>query len=186
MKLAELLNVDTTKENWFKLLSKKGINPKTVNAVSKGGGGDGGIKEYYYKILSHTNEQGMSPLQLLSYYGLVPFNTCIRDGKKSNYIVYDNHGDGMEAVHVSQYIVTMDSKLQAFSYLDLEVQSYFIDTNMSIEFHKGNLYDRAEIIAFLGEPSEEEKAQIKELLNTMYLNYFQEITKEEYESLITQ
>lgn len=39
MKLAELLNVDTTKENWFKLLSKKGINPKTVNAVSKGGGG---------------------------------------------------------------------------------------------------------------------------------------------------
>lgn len=40
MKLAELLKVDTTKENWFKLLSKKGINPKTVNAVSKGGGGN--------------------------------------------------------------------------------------------------------------------------------------------------
>lgn len=38
MKLAELLNVDTTKENWFKLLNKKGINPKTVSAVSKGSG----------------------------------------------------------------------------------------------------------------------------------------------------
>lgn len=28
-------------ENWFKLLSKKGINPKTINAVSKGGEGGG-------------------------------------------------------------------------------------------------------------------------------------------------
>lgn len=36
MKLAELLKVDTTKENWFKLLSKKGINPKTVNIVKSG------------------------------------------------------------------------------------------------------------------------------------------------------
>lgn len=36
MKLAELLKVDTTKENWFKLLSKKGINPKTVNVVKSG------------------------------------------------------------------------------------------------------------------------------------------------------
>ena len=50
MKLAELLNVDTTKENWFKLLSKKGINPKTVNAVSKGGGGEGEAKVWYYRV----------------------------------------------------------------------------------------------------------------------------------------
>lgn len=55
MKLAELLNVDTTKENWFKLLSKKGINPKTVNIVSKGGGGtsinDEALDEpLYYKL----------------------------------------------------------------------------------------------------------------------------------------
>lgn len=166
------------------LVTKNEIHESSLGGNN--GGGDSGVKEYYYKILSHTNEQGVSPLLLLSQYGLVPFNTCICDGKKSNYIVYDNHGDGMEAVHVSQYIVTMDSKLQAFSYLDLEVQLYFIAANISLEIPKGNLYDRAEIIATLYASSEEEKAQMKELLNTMYLNYFQEITKEEYESLITQ
>lgn len=66
MKLAELLNVDTTKENWFKLLSKKGINPKTVNAVSKGGGGDNipfternfleeALKEYPYFVYEYRS-----------------------------------------------------------------------------------------------------------------------------------
>ena len=55
MKLAELLNVDTTKENWFKLLSKKGINPKTVNAVSKGGGGNNKYRTEYYKIEDINN-----------------------------------------------------------------------------------------------------------------------------------
>ena len=70
MKLAELLNVDTTKENWFKLLSKKGINPKTVNAVSKGGGGDGGVKEYeYYEI----NFNGMHEDQIFGLNTMLQF-----------------------------------------------------------------------------------------------------------------
>lgn len=57
MKLAELLNVDTTKENWFKVLSKKGINPKTVSAVSKGGGGEGEVSgEHPVKIIELTQE----------------------------------------------------------------------------------------------------------------------------------
>lgn len=67
MKLAELLNVDTTKENWFKLLNKKGINPKTVSAVSKGGGGGDNIpfdernfleealKEYPYFVYEYRS-----------------------------------------------------------------------------------------------------------------------------------
>ena len=66
MKLAELLKVDTTKENWFKLLSKKGINPKTVNVVSKGGEGDNipfdernfleeALKEYPYFVYEYRS-----------------------------------------------------------------------------------------------------------------------------------
>lgn len=67
MKLAELLKVDTTKENWFKLLSKKGINPKTVSAIGKGGGGGDNIpfternfleevlKEYPYFVYEYRS-----------------------------------------------------------------------------------------------------------------------------------
>lgn len=76
MKLAELLNVDTTKENWFKLLSKKGINPKTVSAVSKGGGGGGETKVWYYRIdwdkLMTEYENGTIDSNILEMLLLIP------------------------------------------------------------------------------------------------------------------
>lgn len=43
MNLKELLKIDTTKTNWYKVFDKHGINPKTIDAVSKGGGGGDNI-----------------------------------------------------------------------------------------------------------------------------------------------
>ena len=34
MNLKELLKIDTTKTNWYKVFDKHGINPKTIDAVS--------------------------------------------------------------------------------------------------------------------------------------------------------
>lgn len=64
MKLAELLNVDTTKENWFKLFSKKGINPKTVSAVSKGGGSGDNEEEHWIGVQFGTEDMGIYPIPL--------------------------------------------------------------------------------------------------------------------------
>lgn len=38
MKLQELLKIDTSKSNWFKIFARNGINVKTVSSVSNGGG----------------------------------------------------------------------------------------------------------------------------------------------------
>lgn len=37
MKLQELLKIDTSKPNWFKIFAKNGINVKTISSVSNGG-----------------------------------------------------------------------------------------------------------------------------------------------------
>ena len=40
MKLQELLKIDTSKSNWFKIFARNGINVKTVSSVSNGGGSE--------------------------------------------------------------------------------------------------------------------------------------------------
>lgn len=108
MKLAELLNVDTTKENWFKLLSKKGINPKTVNAVSKGeGGGDNitTIEQFLnkyknlhvvYKIESGSGSiskwyGSTSRYKILNMEGMTLLVVECRSSDHGNPIVFDNN-----------------------------------------------------------------------------------------------
>lgn len=50
MKLQELLKIDTSKSNWFKIFARNGINVKTVSSVSNGGGvGNSRIKYYRFK-----------------------------------------------------------------------------------------------------------------------------------------
>ena len=86
MKLAELLNVDTTKENWFKLLSKKGINPKTVSTVSKGGGSNT-EEEHWIGVQFGTEDMGVNPFPLCT----INFTTLGREIGG----IYINKGIGM-------------------------------------------------------------------------------------------
>ena len=52
MNLKELLKIDTTKTNWYKVFDKHGINPKTIDAVSNGGGGGSSVEynRWYYML----------------------------------------------------------------------------------------------------------------------------------------
>ena len=60
MNLKELLKIDTTKTNWYKVFDKHGINPKTIDAVSNGNhnGNDDVIQSYDYVTfdMSDINE----------------------------------------------------------------------------------------------------------------------------------
>lgn len=108
MKLAELLNVDTTKENWFKLLSKKGINPKTVNAVSKGGGSGDNITTIQQFLNKYKNlhvvyeiESGsgsiskwyssISRYKILNMEGMTLLAVECNSSDHGNPIVFDNN-----------------------------------------------------------------------------------------------
>lgn len=170
MKLAELLNVDTTKENWFKLLSKKGINPKTVNAVSKGGGGDGGVKEYYYKIINEDNRQYISNLVRTRINTILMYHNDTNI-IKVNRIFYED-GNGF----IEDYL----SSCLAFSIYDDE--AYILEDNQTYKLKKGNLIDKLDDYAKITNMPEEYKEQLQQIYNST----LQEITKEEYESLITQ
>lgn len=172
MKLAELLNVDTTKENWFKLLSKKGINPKTVSAVSKGGGE--GIKEYYYKVLNDANldtlilqlcniKRAICKFRLETDEELVYKETAVW-----HYLTINNISDSIAfVINDEEPIVISQPDSSA------RIQASYLA--------KGNLINRViqyrNIIG--GQSLTEEQAQ--SILEPMV----KEITKEEYESLIT-
>lgn len=55
MNLKELLKIDTTKTNWYKVFDKHGINPKTIDAVSNGGGGGDNISTIYQFLNKYKN-----------------------------------------------------------------------------------------------------------------------------------
>ena len=64
MKLQELLKIDTSKSNWFKIFARNGINVKTVSSVSNGGG-VGNSSKYaprYFNIDFNIADEGWKHL----------------------------------------------------------------------------------------------------------------------------
>lgn len=165
MKLAELLNVDTTKENWFKLLSKKGINPKTVDAVSKGGGGtsinDEALDEpLYYKLEwpeDITDKDGQ--LVLMYLMGVLPLNS---------YVVMEGGYKDMPQIEVPANIgLVWGPKAQVKIKI---TNKYFVgkeENDYVVYWYKANIFDFIPVLL--------------ELFSSLGLNMI-EISKEEYYS----
>lgn len=175
MKLAELLNVDTTKENWFKLLSKKGINPKTVSAVSKGGGEGAEVKEWYYRInIDKAIQEGLDDVSIGMLFGL-----C------TDYVTKINISTDSGSLYKYTQIPasTLDN-------LKVSIAGKINDGHPSyMDMHKANrlypIYVYGDYITrvyhmFASFQDGLDIAEIKQMLNP----YMTEISKEEYESLI--
>lgn len=56
MKLQELLKIDTSKSNWFKIFARNGINVKTVSSVSNGGVSNKYFPKYYTFVVDTDAE----------------------------------------------------------------------------------------------------------------------------------
>ena len=54
MNLKELLKIDTTKTNWYKVFDKHGINPKTIDAVSNSQQNNNQKEYYYYYVEEYS------------------------------------------------------------------------------------------------------------------------------------
>ena len=179
MKLAELLNVDTTKDGWFKLFQKKGINPKTVNIVSKGGGGEGGeVKEWYYKF--NTDK-------LLEDFSDNPSGAVFTIGYFSYYVGLREVGSTKMCIEY-QTNITTDSITTEFlkntkgaKVVDsMPIFEIISDTTGSYPVYiYGNYWQRMLVFTKVFAPNVTLE-QVKESL----LPYITEISKEEYETLI--
>lgn len=192
MKLAELLKVDTTKENWFKLLSKKGINPKTVSAVSKGGGGDGEAKVWYYRVdwdkLMTEYENGtidsdvlemllMLPLGM-SYSAIYPYdlgNTSSMhyDVDLPSPLLYT------DIIQDPEKLVLNLTKIKAIKFkydYSYPILAANTSTTYDIQIIYGDIYTKAYYMMNKAMSINEFKPFIDE--------YYTEISKQEYESLI--
>ena len=128
MKLAELLNVDTTKENWFKLLSKKGINPKTVNAVSKGGenSGEGGT---WLKVKNWGKHNNLILMPYITNYYVVQGNGYVGIDVMTipfsgNY-TQPNDFKGIVGIHIAPTILIMNSGNNKFATYIKNIEDYF-------------------------------------------------------------
>ena len=159
----------------------------TLSSVTSGSGsgeGGGDIKKYYYKVLKHKLDTGGTPFDFFTQFGIALIDTCIFEGHKITYRQH-TYNDATTATSAMEYIINKDDRVQAFSFLDIE--TYLLMNNTTITISKGTLYDRSnELIGKFYPGTEEEIIQMKEMINSMYSECFQEITKEEYESLIAQ
>lgn len=162
----------------------KEIKEVKQEIVECSSGGGEGVKEYYYKVLKHKLDAGGTPFDLFTQFGIALIDTCIFEGHKITYRQH-TYNDATTATSAMEYIINKDDRVQAFSFLDIE--TCLLVNNTTITISKGTLYDRSnELIGKFYPGTEEEIIQMKEMINSIYSECFQEITKEEYESLITQ
>lgn len=150
----------------------------TITEMSSNGGGSS-IKEYYYKVIE--NKENPTPSQVIyeSVARMGMFITLIYECYKGNKLVC-----------VEGFSNEFSAKIKAIKIYDIPIT--FIDFNdrdhadtsnfyMSI-YQSGSLYERIERQA---DAFGFDQIMKQELLD-MFFNLFQEITKEEYESMIGQ
>lgn len=150
-------------------------NDNSLSSVTSGSGSgeSGGVKEYYCRISNETSHELREILKavlnmvavssVLDYRTIDGFNYCY---KLTNGINRDGSGTPLSDFYAN---------IIAFSYLDRDthVISYGMDKPTRLT---GDLFDK--LSQFAGG---EEAEAIRQMLEP----YFQEITKEEYESMIT-
>lgn len=149
-------------------LSKRGNDNKLNSVTGSSSSGDGGVKEYYYKT--------SSPEEVIQLH-------LMGGGIISGVIQYkntdNNQGDTIEYIYGESFI----KSIIAFRIPNVESRfwgTYNGDSVSNFAILNGDFYNRLSIfVGILGNPVTPE--QIKE----EYKDVIQEITKEEYEFLIT-
>lgn len=184
LKLKDIFNIDLNSKGggklYKKIMRKYNIPLKDTKEVKQeivecsSGAGEGGIKEYYYKF-NDTNIESMheSIAEILTFCSIVTgfidkLGTCLNKYTDRNKEIYP----------IEKFFET--SNVIAFSILDKEVLSYYY-ADVSIYSKKGDLYSKTrEYLSAVKFPQD----QI-ELYMEAFKSTFEEITKEEYEAMIT-
>lgn len=141
----------------------KADSKELINEVQNSSSGDGGVKHYYYKTDENAKEEVM--ILLLEVFSSCNINVLLK--KPFDEVIF-------ETSLTMCFASVEDATEQYIGYIKLDGRLYTLVTLGDygslnpIGVFEGNIIDRLNKI---GMPE--------------YSNYFQEITKEEYESMIT-
>lgn len=148
----------------------------TLSSVTSGSGSGGGVKEYYYKFKDTA----------------VPQTVSLASGLTHIIAIIENHSgkfiENSQTLDIATGIMsTIDSNIiqfNAFKYIDIEVYDINVPVDVLVidKSGLGNLNERLYNLFMNNErPNEEGYNQFKQAFELT----FQEITKEEYEAMIT-
>lgn len=123
MKLQELLKIDTSKSNWFKIFARNGINVKTVSSVSNGGVSNSSkYAPRYFSIDFNVADEGWKYFLTMRDHGNIINEDNIMFNIGANYKIKTNAHK-----HIASYPFINDNLNgveTSFSYAPL----YLIDT----------------------------------------------------------
>lgn len=171
MKIQDIFKLNLNDRGGVKLFNKimgrynisKADSKELINEVQNSSSGDGGVKEYYYKTDENAKEEVMS--LLLEVFSSCNINVLLK--KPFDEVIFETS--------LTMCIASVeDATEQYIGYIKLDGRLCTLvtlgdyDSLNPIGVFEGNIIDRLNKI---GMPE--------------YSNYFQEITKEEYESMIT-
>lgn len=158
------------KENWYGIQLSKRDNENKLNSITSGSsnGDGGGVKEYYYKVLDQNTIENIIVL-------LMAFN---------GELLIDGDDKGIMRGSFGSFTVKTYKKIIGFKIYDIE--SYMLSSTGSsyIKYYgpfKGDAYELFLQYSNLAGDTGATIEQVKELFSSM----IKEITKEEYESMIT-
>lgn len=153
---------------------EKFVDVIVTNSNNRGGS----VKEYYYKVIE--NEENSITSEVI-------YDSVVKLGIFPNLIYECYKGDKL--VCVEGFSNEFSAKIKAIkiydipiTFIDFKDRDYSDTSNFNKSIYQsGNIYDR---IVQLADAFDFDQEMKQELLD-MYFNIFQEITKEEYESMIT-
>lgn len=165
MKLQELLKIDTSKSNWFKIFARNGINVKTVSSVSNSGG-VGNSSKYAPRYFSIDWDKANEDWKNLLSFEMTMYKTVS--------LIKVNFGYG---IAIDAYGINLDAyrHVLAFSFCPVYMGEFYIN-ELGIGEHSGHINtieDAIFIINKIKEVSGEQPLNIS-------MNGITEITEEEF------
>lgn len=174
MKLKDILKTDTDNKGWLRVFKKLGADAemlKYVNEnISKSGGGGEGVKEYYYKVVGGEEIIG----QIGPTLNMLNLKSVVVSTYKNETVLVEAYMDRDGSMYIPGHFIHKLNDAFAISEKGTYIFQELNDDYRIVIMPKGDLRTK---LMFLGQP--------EELVNEV-MSCFQEITKEEYESLITQ
>ena len=183
MKLKDILKTDTDNKGWLRVFKKLGADAEMLKYVNEnisksgGGGGEGGVKEYYYRF------KDTAVPEMVAYATAICHIISIIKEDGGKFI------ENSQTFNIMNTITsTMDNnviRFIAFKYIDIEVYDINVPVDVPVidKSGLGNLNER--LYNFF---MNNENGNNEERYNQFKYGFeltFEEITKEEYESLIT-
>lgn len=173
MKLQELLKIDTSKSNWFKIFARNGINVKTVSSVSNGGGGVGNSSKYaprYFSIDFNVADEGWKYLLSIkdAMNPIYQDNIVVNIGATYKVIADENN----KCIYAYSFMANLSNSVTQFSYIPL----YIPDSIAGSIGIKGGFLTFEDIITNM--PTVLRAMLEKEI--TLSMNGITEITEEEF------